>query len=79
MFAANVEDHTILNLSIKDFDARAYSVNSQGNVVLYRNIDSTYTDNPQTATINDVLNNPQFDLNEYTLNKYADMNVGNDV
>ena len=79
MFAANIEDRTILNLSINDFDAKAYSVNSQGDVVLYRNTDSTYT-TPVETTVSNILNSSvQFDLDEYTLNKYADMNVGDEV
>lgn len=77
MFAANTIDNTQIKLSQRTFDARSYSANISGNVVLYHNTNTEY----EIVNQGDVYQFRLADLesttvdNEYTLNKYSDMNV----
>jgi hypothetical protein len=77
MFAANTIDNTQIKLSQSTFDARSYSANSSGNVVLYHNTNTEY----EIVNQGDVYQFALSDLenttvsDEYTLNKYSDMNV----
>ena len=79
MFAANVIDKTIINDQIGEFDARAFSANKDGDVIVYKDQNTEYIrEGGQWIefSIDDV--DTYVDLQaikDFTLNKYADMNI----
>lgn len=77
LFAANVKDNTVFTVDYNKYNPRAYQCDgTYRHYKMYHNTDTSYEGTPQTVLTKDNLS--QF-TQDYTLNKYADMSVGDDV
>lgn len=78
MFAANIEDKTLLKVGNKglDFDSKAYQFAQDGKIYLYKNNDTTYKFRQQFDSIDDVIQqNDSIEGSKWSLNSYSDMTV----
>lgn len=69
MFAANVEDRTLLRIEESEYDPKAYQCNSSGQYILYA--DGAYSDGKIFGSLNEVTAQ-----DDYYINEYADLNLG---
>lgn len=69
MFAANVEDRTLLRIEESEYDPKAYSCNSSGQYILYS--DGAYQNKQAFSSLDEVAAQ-----DDYYINKYADLNEG---
>ena len=74
MFAANVEDKTMLRIDSSQYDAKAFSFDFTGKTRLYKDGSYDYNDSYSTSEI------PTADISDvFYINKYADLNIGGDL
>lgn len=69
MFAANIEDRTLLRIEESEYDPKAYQCNASGQYRLYS--DGAYINGKTFSSLNEVIAQ-----DDYYINKYSDLNEG---